>query len=386
MTSLPNWLLVAAIPGHISWLLWIGNLLHAQPWNHRLIKKIAYLINLAIFGGSAAAAGRFLIGSGTLDELPPALRIYVAACVVNTVVGTLPWLVRRALRRSPASLLSDVHEIVDLRSALAEPGDLSRYGRFLTSLPWNESLTVAVHEKRLRLPRLPVVLDGLRIVHLTDVHMTGRIGRPFFAQMVELVNRAEADLILLTGDLLEHDDCRAWIPGTFGKLRSRYGAYFVFGNHDIRVDHRRTRRELESAGLVYLGDGPTQLDLRGVDLLLAGNEEPWIRRPAAPSTFPPQVDGRSFRIALLHTPDQYPWAKRHDFDLALAGHVHGGQIQIPPLGPVLAPSKFGTRYACGVFHEGPTVLHVGRGLSSRLPLRYFCRPEITTLVLSPAVD
>ena len=86
-------------------------------------------------------------------------------------------------------------------------------------------------------------------------------------------------------------------------------------------------------------------------------------------------------VVLLPVGTHAPWAREHDFDLMLAGHVHGGQIQIPPLGPILAPSRFGVHYACGTFHEGPTVMHVSRGLSSKLPLRYFCPPEVTTLVL-----
>jgi predicted MPP superfamily phosphohydrolase len=381
MTTLPDWLVLAAIPGHLSWLLWIGNILHAQPWNWRRIKKVAYVINLAIFGGSAAAGLWWLVGSNHLQNLPRWLQAYVGLCAINTVCGTLPWLVRRALQRDPAVLLSDVHTLVDVRRELTAPGDLSPYGRFMTSLPWNESLTIAMHEKQVCVPRLPAALDGLRIVHLTDVHMTGRIGRPFFDRIVELTNAADADLILLTGDLLESDACRAWIADTFGLLRSRHGAYFIFGNHDIRVDHRRTQRELEAAGLVYVGGGHEVLDVRGESVLLAGNERPWIDAAADPATFPDRATRPHVRILLSHSPDQYPWAKRHDFDLVLAGHVHGGQIQIPPLGPVLAPSRFGTRYACGVFHEGSTVMHVGRGLSSRLPLRYFCRPELTTLIL-----
>ncbi len=65
----------------------------------------------------------------------------------------------------------------------------------------------------------------------------------------------------------------------------------------------------------------------------------------------------------------------------LAGHTHGGQIRFPLVGAIFAPSRFGVRYACGVFHETPTVMHVSRGLSGLDPLRYNCAPELTKLVL-----
>jgi predicted MPP superfamily phosphohydrolase len=97
-------------------------------------------------------------------------------------------------------------------------------------------------------------------------------------------------------------------------------------------------------------------------------------RPQWPS------DG-SFRLLLSHTPDNLPRAKREGVDLMLSGHVHGGQVVLPIFGPVYAPSRYGVKYASGVFHEPPTVLHVSRGLSGRHPLRFRCRPEVTRLVL-----
>ena len=73
---------------------------------------------------------------------------------------------------------------------------------------------------------------------------------------------------------------------------------------------------------------------------------------------------------------------RADADLALAGHTHGGQIQLPILGPIMSPSLHGSRYACGVFRRCDTVLHVGRGVSGETPLRWRCPPEIALLELT----
>jgi predicted MPP superfamily phosphohydrolase len=73
---------------------------------------------------------------------------------------------------------------------------------------------------------------------------------------------------------------------------------------------------------------------------------------------------------------------RADADLALAGHTHGGQIQFPILGSIMSPSLHGTRYACGVFRRGDTVLHVSRGVSGETPLRWRCPPEIALLELT----
>jgi predicted MPP superfamily phosphohydrolase len=86
-------------------------------------------------------------------------------------------------------------------------------------------------------------------------------------------------------------------------------------------------------------------------------------------------------LVLTHTPDNIDWCRQHDIDLALAGHNHGGQIRIPGIGPLFVPSRFGRRYDAGTFHEPPTLMHVGRGLAGQEPLRYFCRPEVTRIVL-----
>jgi predicted MPP superfamily phosphohydrolase len=65
----------------------------------------------------------------------------------------------------------------------------------------------------------------------------------------------------------------------------------------------------------------------------------------------------------------------------VAGHTHGGQICFPLIGPIHCPSWHGVKYASGVFVEPPTVMHVSRGVSSELPIRLNCRPEVTKLVL-----
>lgn len=70
-----------------------------------------------------------------------------------------------------------------------------------------------------------------------------------------------------------------------------------------------------------------------------------------------------------------------DFDLMLAGHLHGGQFCIPLIGPMLLPSRKGVKFASGTFYTRPTIMHVSRGISAELPLRLNCEPELAQLVL-----
>lgn len=389
MTDFDTPLVLFAIPGHMSWLLWLANNIHAKNWPRKLIKAISFVTDSAIAVGCLGAvfwiAARLFKVSPLDAPLPAALRYYALACAFNTVVGFGPWLVRRIRRRDPAALLSTDTVVHDLGPILTPPTTHDAKGRIFAALPRNEIFQVAMETKRLALPRLPAALVGLKLAHLTDIHLTGILDRRFYERAFDLVNETEPDLTLITGDLLEAEECWDWIPSTFGRLRARQGVYFIFGNHDLRVDWETTRRRLVDVGLIDVGLRRAHLPIRDVDVVVSGTAMPWFRPHAPMDDCPPRNSPtdyeRQFRILLSHSPDQYAWAKHHDFDLMLAGHVHGGQIQIPPLGPILAPSAFGTRYASGTFHEGPTVLHVGRGLSSKLPLRYFCRPEATTLLL-----
>jgi len=148
------------------------------------------------------------------------------------------------------------------------------------------------------------------------------------------------------------------------------------------------RRRLVALGWVDLGGRTRQVRWREELVSLAGNECPWFGPPPrweeAPSRTSELSRSSEFRVALLHTPDQIGWARRNGVDLALAGHTHGGQIRLPLVGALVAPSLHGVKYAGGTFAEGATVMHVSRGVSGLEPVRWNCPPEITRLTLRPA--
>jgi predicted MPP superfamily phosphohydrolase len=156
----------------------------------------------------------------------------------------------------------------------------------------------------------------------------------------------------------------------------------VLGNHDRRVDKRRLHSALADAGLIHLGGRTMSLTIRDMPVILCGNELPWFG-PAAElnGCTPHNESGLPLRIALVHTPDQFDWSVENDVDLMLAGHVHGGQVCLPIIGPITAPSLYGVRYAAGTFRRGKTVMHVSRGTSALTPLRWNCPPEIAVLTL-----
>ena len=254
-----------------------------------------------------------------------------------------------------------------------------RATRMLAAIPGNQILTIHAHHKVLRMANLPRALDGLRIAQVTDLHMTGQLTRPFFDVAIDCTNQWQPDVVMITGDLVDDPACVAWLPDTLGRLQSRFGIYAILGNHDQRlVDVPRLRQSLTDSGIEDLGGRCEIRAIRDMPVLLAGNECPWF--PPAPLPPAPPIERarqqpRPFSILLSHSPDQFPWARRHGFDLMLAGHTHGGQIRFPIIGPIICPSRFGVWYASGLFERPPTLMHVSRGLSGVHPLRFRCPPN-----------
>ena len=122
---------------------------------------------------------------------------------------------------------------------------------------------------------------------------------------------------------------------------------------------------------------------------MTGNERPWFERHAAQTgnaaiaeTIPVEsIPVGTLRLGLSHSPDNIDWARRQQLDLLLAGHTHGGQVRLPGIGPLVAPSRYGSRFASGVFYREPVLMHVSRGLSGTHPLRLRCMPEVSLLTL-----
>ncbi len=249
-------------------------------------------------------------------------------------------------------------------------------------LPGNEILQLHIHDKKLVLPYLRPALHGLTITHLSDLHLTGQLSKPFYREVVAEANALGSDLVVLTGDIVEKTRCLPWIAELLGQLRGRYGVYYVLGNHERRIrDEAAIRAALNGAGMTGLGGRVTTITVRGCEILLAGTEMPWYR--PAPAVMAADTDDpqRPLRVLLSHSPDQLPFARRKGFDLMLAGHTHGGQARLPLLGPILSPSIHGIRHAAGTFFVDPTLLHVSRGLAGTRPLRWNCPPEISKLIL-----
>ena len=126
--------------------------------------------------------------------------------------------------------------------------------RLLARLPGNQILDLEINVKTLLVPRLPACLDGLTIVHLSDLHFTGRLTDEFFRFVADRANELDGDLVALTGDIIDKRHCLGWVAEILGRMEHRLGAVCIFGNHDLRMrDMSLLVTEVERAGWHYLG-------------------------------------------------------------------------------------------------------------------------------------
>ena len=311
---------------------------------------------------------------------------YESAAAAVALIGYPVWLYQRLTHRHVRAMTERRGEVVDIAARLGRLPVAGWETNLLARLPGNQLTELEINRKTLELENLPERLSGLKVLHLSDLHMANRLEADFFQEAVLLSNQLEPDVVCVTGDLIDKHECLSWLSEILGELSARYGVYYVLGNHDERIgDLSLIHNELKGRGWTHLGSRWRTILIEGEELLLAGNELPWLGKSPDMTNAPPGTsDGGMFRMLLAHTPDQFPWAKQHAFDLMLAGHNHGGQIHFPFLGPVVAPSIFGVKYASGVFHERPTLLHVSQGAGSYFPFRFNCRQEVTLLTLQPS--
>ncbi|MCS7306623.1 MAG: metallophosphoesterase [Thermoguttaceae bacterium] len=445
-----------ALLGHTSFWVGLVNRMHGRAWPESLLRGLSLgcvllwgLLGAGLVWQALLAIPSPWVGDSVLrgwfSQLAWPWQTYLVGCWLIAGRNLWAWLWRQLLHRAPKVLLSQAEEVFSL--PVAAQNGIRHHP--LVWLPQNEILSLQLTRREIQLAQLPSQLDGLTLLHLSDLHFTGRVAQQWFRQAMEFCAQLEADLVMFTGDFLDSMDCLDWIPNVFQPFQGRRGVYFILGNHDWRLDWQRIRAAIVQLGFESLGgrwtfvstwahagkadksvscgnlteaqsnrheaidpSGKTvkpvsfnelllseDLDWPSIPpafprqpssyeqnqqtrILLAGNELPWIGpAPDMSEAPPPACDGGPIRILLAHTPDQLRWARKHQFDLMLAGHTHGGQIRLPLIGPILTPSRTGVRYSGGVFHEPPTVLHVSRGISAEWPLRWNCPPEVVLLVL-----
>lgn len=392
------WILILILLlGNCGFWLFCFNRINATALHRKTIKKIekifiilCFVIPLAIAGVEGHQIWAWLTGEspGWLPSSSPIFLGYGCWCLGSFVVLGSSWLESRLWLIPPKHLIAsettrfDVHQEVDGGS----PG--TKLTHFLRSLPGNEICHLTVTRKQLRLARSIPGVNGLKIGHCSDLHFTGQLRLEHYRFVFDQLMACEPDMIIISGDIIDYEKCLHFIDELFPALQAELGCSFVLGNHDRRlIDLAQLSNQLQSLGHFDLGRANQSIAIGDrTTIELVGNEIPWLSRhengkPSFPSTEEAEDEQDVLRICVSHAPDQIHWARQRKADLMLAGHTHGGQIRLPGIGPIVAPSFQGTRFASGTFYLAPTLMHVSRGVAGTHPVRWRCPPEISLLTL-----
>lgn len=399
-------LALLVLAGHIGWWVFCYNRLNASALPRRLIKGLELLIVAATLAIPIIIAVthwqllRVWLEGESAGQASPLFWLWSLWSIGCALLLGPGWLESRLWLWPPANMLQHEEERTDVAREVSQPVTGKWLTRSLQHLPLNEITQLSITRKTIQLERgLATGWQSLRIGHLSDLHFTGGLTPAFYHYVVERMQRLAPDLIAVTGDIVDEDECLEWIQLILGRLDAPLGCHFLFGNHERRLEHpEAAAQRLRALGwrdlgvedvVVEPGRAPHSLPGRP-RLILCGNERPWFERHvgdhwAKGPLGSPAADS-AVKIALAHTPDQCLWARELGMDLMLAGHTHGGQVRIPGIGPLISPSRYGSRFASGVFRLPPMVMHVSRGLSGTQPLRWRCTPEISLLTIVPATS
>lgn len=243
-----------------------------------------------------------------------------------------------------------------------------------------EPYKLAVERHTIGLRRLPRELEGLRIVHLSDVHHSPFTGREQVERAVEVANSLQPDIIALTGDYISHE--REYIQPCaemLGRLKARCGVYAVLGNHDNWVDAPLITDLFRLEGIRVLINEGIRFEDRGASFWLAGVDDTMVGLEDLPLALAGSSDDE-MKLLLAHNPIILRRAARAGVDLVLAGHTHGGQVTWRS--ERSASGRVRRRILRGLARRGETQIYVTRGLGTVvLPVRYGCLPEVALLEL-----
>jgi predicted MPP superfamily phosphohydrolase len=397
-----------------------------------LLTIFSIIVGMSLGRGSIVShASMFMVLTGLWFF--SALFAYLAVKMVHGVERVWRWLHAKAAKQavalpptmSPSTAISAAPETVAdpgrryfFRAATAAAGVAPFLGAMYGFAA--ERLNYQVHRVEIPMPNLPPALDGMKIVQISDIHLSGYMTRTEVRRAVDMANDLGADLAVVTGDLITGmGDPIAECVDEIRHLHAPLGIWGCNGNHEIYARAEDEAGYLYAqAGMKLLRQENAQITFKGAQFNLIGVDYQRERtsrgqRQQTLANVEPLIRRDMPNILLSHNPNSFNRAAELGIELSLAGHTHGGQIQVEILDHRLSPARFITDYIAGLYQRplfapAPTEraasasrtstpslfpspssamanIYVNRGLGTvGAPVRLGVPPEITLLVLRRA--
>jgi len=221
----------------------------------------------------------------------------------------------------------------------------------------------------------------VRVVQFADTHLDNNYTIKNLEKLVRIINLQKPDIIVFTGDLIDCIDSHEYPEDALKALKNleaRIGKVAVFGNHDYGAQgYRYYEDTMNGAGFevlinsskLYTVSDKIKINVVGLDDALLGN--PDYKKVSS------LITKKYFDLLIMHEPDEVEHFEKDTYDLALAGHSHGGQIRIPFIGEINTP-PLAKKYVKGLYDiSEEKKLYVSSGVATTvIPVRLFNLPEI----------
>ncbi len=345
-----------------------------------LTQRFAHAESMALFSKFAMAT----VFIWHMIFLPLLLLLAIALSPILAMAALIR-IARRLRNSNPASVDANValsrRQFLGVALAAAPP----LFNLSFATIAMRQLDQFRVRRFVLPIVGLPSDLHGLTITQISDMHVGRFTSGRVLHEVVRVVNELRADLVLLTGDLI--NDAIADLDHGLDLVRSMqasHGVYLIEGNHDLIENGPEFERRVKHSGIPFLLDESIVIPIRGAPLQLLGLS--WTRardnRDAAIAAAVHQLlnqrQTESFPILLAHHPHAFDAAAAASVPLTLAGHTHGGQLMLNEqygFGPALF------RYWSGLYTKGASKLIVSNGVGNWFPLRVRAPAELLHLTL-----
>jgi predicted MPP superfamily phosphohydrolase len=380
-----------------------------RPRSRRRAHFSLAFLGLVVFVAARALVDGFWVAGRLGSPAREILWSLLGAVTVGTGGGILMLaravLTGRLPRRSALALFAYPFSIVVIGGfGYALGGGLYGLARFLGApalpasvalgaglLPFAVALYGAVVGQRfvrrpevaVRVPGLPADLHGLRVVHLSDIHMGPLISGARVRRLARAAARLRPDIVVVTGDIVNALPSDApVVAAALASIPAPLGVWACLGNHDRFIDGDLVARHLRDAGVrVLQNEGElVSRTVGGAPFWICGVDDAWRALADLDRALhgkPPEAPA----LLLAHDPALFPEAAGKGVALTFSGHTHGGQIAVPFLRQTGAARIF-TPFVAGLYRLGDATLFVSRGCGTVVPpIRLGAPPEIPTLVL-----